>query len=637
MKSPCTATIVLVAIFVAAASASSETTKRLRTRTIYKSHAGSARSSNISSSGNSNNQNDANKAIGNEHYFLDIPVSKLKAEKQRQRQLIQNILQFGSLSIPIVSFSFSIHIPAAVGIGPISVAGGGEEQQSSESSEADTSPTIVTVEPLETTPTITEIPTTDEEVYDPSLGMESISMSSMSIIMDTSMSMGMASRAPSVAPLTSFQPTPFDDNNVAPMMLCNLCPNGLTVSEDYILEKAGGSTCGMALDYAATLEDTSDQCNELKFSAFDCCPSQPTVSCDFCKSSNGVISVGEDTIIPDSDGTTCGMAAMYAGEIEGNSEICTTLQLAESTCCPTDSTGPAVPCDYCKSSNGITAEDDFAISYLEGVTCGMVATYVTSLDGTSDDCVNLQFTESTCCPDELLGQPGGDGGLCEFCTATGVTVGDDFVIPSSDGATCGIVGLYATTLAGGTEDCANVQFTEAICCPAFEESCSFCSSDGLTVDPNTPLSVDGATCETAFGYALTVSSEDPICSTVQVAEDICCPVGVVETASMSMSMSMSMDSMDMTNAPSKDPTTPSPTKRPVADTPSLVEDTTSPTAAPTGSLPVPSPTNETPVTPPTSPEPPTPPTPKSPPSSGVRFSLSSIVVLIIGIAGMHFL
>ena len=54
-------------------------------------------------------------------------------------------------------------------------------------------------------------------------------------------------------------------------------------------------------------------------------------------------------------------------------------------------------------------------------------------------------------------------------------------------------------------------------------SCEFCP-DGLTVDSDFALpSNDGSTCTTAMEFAATISPDDAICSTVQLAQGICCP------------------------------------------------------------------------------------------------------------------
>ena len=69
--------------------------------------------------------------------------------------------------------------------------------------------------------------------------------------------------------------------------------------------------------------------------------------------------------------------------------------------------------------------------------------------------------------------------------------------------------------------------TTATTTAAASTSCSFCPS-GLT-DPTIVLPVeDATTCLQAQEYAATLSTDDAICSTVKLAEELCCPASIYD-------------------------------------------------------------------------------------------------------------
>jgi len=124
--------------------------------------------------------------------------------------------------------------------------------------------------------------------------------------------------------------------------------------------------------------------------------------------------------------------------------------------------------------------------------------------------------------------------ICSFCP-DGVD-DPDFLLPTEDGATCGVAKAFADTLPADDDTCQLTKLAETLCCPPKPdtpsptpsptpvpvEMCEFCP-DGLD-DPDLLLPTeDGATCGTAKDFADTITADNDFCATVKLAEGLCCP------------------------------------------------------------------------------------------------------------------
>ena len=122
--------------------------------------------------------------------------------------------------------------------------------------------------------------------------------------------------------------------------------------------------------------------------------------------------------------------------------------------------------------------------------------------------------------------------MCSFCP-DGVD-DPDYLLPTEDGATCGVAKAFADTLASDDDMCQLTKLAETLCCPPKPpttspvEMCSFCSNgfdddvDDIIVDFLLPT-MDGATCVTAKDFADALATDDDMCQTTKLAETLCCP------------------------------------------------------------------------------------------------------------------
>ena len=128
---------------------------------------------------------------------------------------------------------------------------------------------------------------------------------------------------------------------------------------------------------------------------------------------------------------------------------------------------------------------------------------------------------------------GYDKDICIWCP-NGLSVESDFVIPESEGTTCGeIYFAYVTTLKNGTAECDRVQLAQQVCCPekisaldAVATSsnaggpCPFCLNK--TVNEDLALPEYATTCGEVSEYAMTLEVNSESCQEIQPAEEICC-------------------------------------------------------------------------------------------------------------------
>ena len=328
-------------------------------------------------------------------------------------------------------------------------------------------------------------------------------------------------------------------------------------------------TCSSASQYAATLDGGVDLCATIQNAEVMCCPTIPTIptlspqqqtpglsestTCGFCSATG--LTVEANTIIPNTNGSTCAVALATAATLDGRSEICATLQFEEDACCPSSLVDPPVaPCGFCASA-GVT-NPTFVIPNSDGMTCSSASQYAATLDSGGDICAIVQRAEVMCCPawdvadpneeyDTMLGMQSMSLSLsmsmsmsmsmpssppvletpCNFCP-DGLAVAEATVIPNTNGQTCGAAMNYADSLVEASAGCEEMKFaTSVACCPAVVDvPCGYCSGSGITVDPATLIpNTGGTTCGNATTLASTIDGLSDFCATLQFSESTCCP------------------------------------------------------------------------------------------------------------------
>lgn len=82
---------------------------------------------------------------------------------------------------------------------------------------------------------------------------------------------------------------------------CDICPSGVTGGNDTIIPESNGTTCEQVALYAALNPNiTVDECAEVKTGThYLCCPEDVGPGCDFC--ATGI----EDEELVFEDGTAC--------------------------------------------------------------------------------------------------------------------------------------------------------------------------------------------------------------------------------------------------------------------------------------------------------------------------------------------
>ena len=119
--------------------------------------------------------------------------------------------------------------------------------------------------------------------------------------------------------------------------------------------------------------------------------------------------IGDDTIIPESAGTTCEQLRDYVSflDLKPDEESCLIYQSAEGVCCPRNEAGllnvdaaldaATGPCDFCP--NGV-AEDrvDAVVPEVENdETCGDLFEYTQTLLSSDIVCQQILLADSICC------------------------------------------------------------------------------------------------------------------------------------------------------------------------------------------------------------------------------------------------
>jgi hypothetical protein len=177
---------------------------------------------------------------------------------------------------------------------------------------------------------------------------------------------------------------------------CNLCPNGITVADDYDPYN-NGYTCSDWLDLYATDFDAKSASCTVGRRVLDikshCCPSVANNPCIICP---GGATAGEDIVPSAYDKRTCEDLIEAALTFDAESEMCLVhVKKDEDTCCPSSTTAINDYCNICP--NGITAGYDF-IPWSESVTCKDLVQNAKLYENGSVGCNFQKGYEMSCCP-----------------------------------------------------------------------------------------------------------------------------------------------------------------------------------------------------------------------------------------------
>jgi hypothetical protein len=177
---------------------------------------------------------------------------------------------------------------------------------------------------------------------------------------------------------------------------CTLCPNGITVADDYEPYN-NGDTCSDKLDFYANFDAMSDACT-IGRSASDiesrCCPStEANNPCIICPDG---ATAGEDFVPYNNDDRTCKDLINAALTFDAESEMCLVhAKKDEYKCCNSSTTEFDDYCNICP--DGITADDDF-VPWSEWETCTQLVQNAKIFENGSVGCNYYKGIELSCCP-----------------------------------------------------------------------------------------------------------------------------------------------------------------------------------------------------------------------------------------------
>eukprot|EP00571_Detonula_confervacea_P011554 CAMPEP_0172307066 /NCGR_PEP_ID=MMETSP1058-20130122/7992_1 /TAXON_ID=83371 /ORGANISM="Detonula confervacea, Strain CCMP 353" /LENGTH=683 /DNA_ID=CAMNT_0013019137 /DNA_START=118 /DNA_END=2169 /DNA_ORIENTATION=+ len=340
-------------------------------------------------------------------------------------------------------------------------------------------------------------------------------------------------------------PAPMEDS-------CSVCSEGLTVDESVDLGR--GNTCGGLMTDALTVEETSEECSQMKGAEITCCPAAAVDPCSVCSEGLTV-----DESVDLGGGRTCGGMMTDALNIEEDSDVCSQMKESEPTCCPADELVED-PCSVC--SEGITVDESVVIS--DGLTCGGLMTDALTTEESSEECSQMKEAEPTCCATgELVDEP------CSVCSE-GITVDGSVVI--ADGFTCGGLASDALTVEENSDECTAMKGAESTCC-----------SPGLS-------SVPTATPQTNSSQTSSPQTGSPQTSAPQTSSPLA-SASVAPTPGKSISTSAPIIAIYKSSAPTA-ASAPNATLVAGAPTPAVVPTTSSPVATTKTSSPTPSPVSD---------------------------------------------
>jgi hypothetical protein len=318
---------------------------------------------------------------------------------------------------------------------------------------------------------------------------------------------------------------------------CTLCPNGITVADDYEPYN-DGDTCSDKLDYYADFDAMSDICTIFWGAEIEslCCPTVANNPCIICPDG---ATAGEEIVPYVNDTRTCKDIIEAALTFDAESEMC--LGYAkndEYKCCPSSTTAFDDYCNICP--DGITAGDDF-VPWSSGFTCKQLVQNANIVyENGSVGCNYFTGYELSCCPGAGIAdsestpitppsttttQEAQVEDPCLICP-DGATSGDDHVpYPSRDPITCKELIDNATLFETGSLWCARFGRAGMYCCPTTPQNpCTLCPN-GITVADDYQPYNDGDTCSYWLDYYANFDAESDTCTAGWGAdiESRCCP------------------------------------------------------------------------------------------------------------------
>jgi hypothetical protein len=188
-----------------------------------------------------------------------------------------------------------------------------------------------------------------------------------------------------------------------------------------------------------------------------------------------------------------------------------------STPAISDNSPSGATCNIC---DGVDIREDVEIPLdeLDGVTCADVVIYSQTVDASSEVCDTYTFFEALCCPSAAS--------TCSICK--GAKLKADFIVPGTDGLSCGYVAYEAAAYEIGSENCTVYEGAEAFCCPDAENvnsPCYLCgdAGDESFDDVQIPGDATGLTCGQVALEAIDYESTSEECSALRAYADSCCP------------------------------------------------------------------------------------------------------------------
>ena len=323
--------------------------------------------------------------------------------------------------------------------------------------------------------------------------------------------------------------------------LCNICPNGSTVGDDYTPYADTGdfTTCGEIIKQAEEYKAGSEDCAFAELFEIKCCFADPVNPCIICP--NGA--TADDDFAPYADigdPSTCAEIIEHFTLFETASDFCGVIGKGEGLhCCPTM---PESPCIICP--NGATAGDDFFPPY-EGntLTCKDLIVYANQYEAESVYCGFLgKYDELYCCPEEdVMSTPSptlspAEGSEVTVHTAEnpciicpdGATAGDDFAPYTDRGnsMTCGELIDAAKSQEAQSYWCGLCIVDAVYCCPVTPvDPCIICpfgafAGDDFVLRPSTGST---KTCREIIDFAMLFESGSQYCKLNEADEALCCP------------------------------------------------------------------------------------------------------------------
>jgi hypothetical protein len=175
---------------------------------------------------------------------------------------------------------------------------------------------------------------------------------------------------------------------------CTLCPNGITVADDYDPYN-DGYTCSDWLDPYANFDAGTDTCT-VGWGALDikshCCPTVANNPCKICP--DGATS-GEEIFPYFNDKRTCKEFIEADLTFDAESEMCVHAYEHEYICCSSSTIEFDDYCNICP--DGITASVDFS-PWSSGETCKQLVEDAKMYENGSVGCNYYKGHELSCCP-----------------------------------------------------------------------------------------------------------------------------------------------------------------------------------------------------------------------------------------------